>query len=62
MGVGGHERDAGEPACHEAAQKTQPKRPVLARADVDAQHLALAVGVDGGGDDPTRVRGDTPQG
>ena len=33
-----------------AAQEGQPERPVLAGADIDAQHLALAVGVDGDDD------------
>ena len=51
VGVRGDELDAGQAARHEAAQEVQPERPVLGGADVDAQQLALAGGVDGGGDD-----------
>ena len=48
--------DAGQAARHEPAQEAQPGRTVLARADVDAQHLAFAVAVDGRGYDDAHLR------
>ena len=55
VGVGGHQLHAGEPSCYEAAEKCQPEGPVLAGTDVDAQHLALPLHVDRGGDDDAHL-------
>ena len=43
VGVAGHQLHPGEAPRHQAAQKGQPEGPVLARPDVDAQHLARPV-------------------
>jgi len=47
--VRGHELDAGEAAGDERAQEGEPGRPVLLRDDVQAERLAVALGVDGDG-------------
>ena len=51
VGVGDHECDPREPVGHQAPQERRPARPVLGAEHVEAQDLAVAVGVDPGGDD-----------
>jgi hypothetical protein len=45
--IGDDQADAGEPAGSQAAQEAGPGRAVLARENVDAQDLALAISVHG---------------
>ena len=47
MGIAGDEHDAMQAAAHERAQEAGPQRAALAGADVESQHLALALLVDG---------------
>ncbi len=51
MGVGDDELDPRQPPGHERAQEGRPGRGVLGGDDVEADDLAPALGVDGGGDD-----------
>ena len=55
MGVGDHELHAGQAAGHQPAQERQPARPVLPGSDVEAEDLAVPVGVDRGGDQGVHV-------
>ena len=50
MGIRGHKPHSGEPAGDQPSQESGPGRPVLGGDHVDAEDLAVAVGVDGGGD------------
>jgi len=50
VGVGDDQRDPGQAAGHQGPQERQPAGPVLGADDVQAQDLALAVGVDPDGD------------
>jgi hypothetical protein len=49
-----HELDAGQ-AAGQPAQERRPARPVLPGSYVEAEDLAVAVGVDGGGDQGVHV-------
>jgi hypothetical protein len=50
MGVGGYQRDAGQAAGHQVTEERQPAGAVLGRADLQAEDLPEALGVDPGGD------------
>jgi hypothetical protein len=47
------------PVDQPVAKKRQPDRPVLGRADLYAQDLPIALGVDPGGDEGMRADGTT---
>jgi DNA invertase Pin-like site-specific DNA recombinase len=49
--IAGHQPDAAQPARHQRAQEGQPERAILTRPHVQAQDLALALGVDAHRDD-----------
>ena len=59
VGVGDHQLDAAQAAAGELAQEVGPERLGLGGADVHAEHLAPAVGVDADRDDH-RDRDDAP--
>src|SRR5947209_10151249 len=46
VGITGDQLHALEAACDQAAQERVPERTVFARADVEAEHLALAILID----------------
>ena len=48
VGVGGDQRDPGQAAGGQVAEERQPAGPVLGGGDVDAEDLAVPVGVDPG--------------
>src|SRR4030095_1127517 len=46
VGIADHQLDPGQAARNEGAQELVPERAVLARADVEPEHLPLAVAID----------------
>ena len=50
VGVGDHEAHAGQAPVGEAGEELAPERFVLGVADVDAEHFAVPVGAQPGGD------------
>ncbi len=59
MGIGNHQAYAFQSAFDQAAQKRGPEGAVLRRADIDAEHLTVALGGDADGDD-SRLANDAP--
>jgi hypothetical protein len=55
VGVGDHQGGAGQTAGDQTAQERQPAGAVLVGDDVEAEHLAVALGVDPDGDDDRDV-------
>jgi hypothetical protein len=53
--VGGHQRDSGQAAGHQVPEERQPAGPVLGAADVQAEDLPIALGVDRSGDQRVHV-------
>jgi hypothetical protein len=51
VGVAGDELDAGQAAGGQVAEERQPAGAVLARGDLDAEDLAVPVGIDAGRDE-----------
>ena len=54
MGVGGDQRDPGQAAGGQVAEERQPAGAVLGGGDLQAEDLAVPVGVDPGGDQHVR--------
>ena len=54
VGVGGDQRDPGQAAGDQVAEERQPAGAVLGGGDVEAEDLAVPVGVDAGGDQDVR--------
>ena len=50
VGIGGDQLDPGQAAGVQAAEQRQPAGPGLRGADVQAEDLAVTIGVDAGGD------------
>ena len=55
MAIADDQLDPVQPTRDQAAQELQPERSVLARPHVQAEHLALATGVDADRDDDRHV-------
>jgi hypothetical protein len=55
VGVGGDQRDAGQPAGGQVAEEPEPAGAVLRGADLQAEDLPVPVGVDPGGDQGVHV-------
>jgi hypothetical protein len=55
VGVAGDELDAGQSACGQLAEEGEPAGAVLGAGDLQAEDLAVSVGVDPGGDQGVHV-------
>ena len=50
VGVGDHQRRAGQPSSHQAPQERQPPGTILGGDHVEAEHLPMSLGIDPHGD------------
>jgi hypothetical protein len=50
VGIGDHQLDAGQPACHQRAQELAPEGARLGAPDIEGDHLAVSLLVDRVGD------------